>query len=29
MFPEDHLWWAADAFIDLDDAIRDELADQD
>ncbi len=29
MYPEDHLWWAAEAFTDLDDAIRDELADRD
>lgn len=28
MYPEDHLWWAADAFVELDDAIRDELADR-
>jgi len=27
MYPEDHLWWAAEAFVDLDEAIRDELAD--
>jgi hypothetical protein len=28
-YPEDHLWWAAEAFVELDDAIRDELADRD
>jgi len=29
MYPEDHLWWAAEAFVELDDAIRDELTDRD
>ena len=29
MYPEDHLWWAAEAFLDLDEAIRGELADRD
>jgi hypothetical protein len=29
MEPEDHLWWAGEAFVELDDAIRDELADRD
>lgn len=27
--PEDHLWWAAEAFRELDEAIRDEQADRD
>jgi hypothetical protein len=29
MYPEDHLWWAAEAFRELDEAVRDELSDRD
>ena len=29
MYPEDHLWWAAEAFRELDDAMRDEQSDRD
>lgn len=28
MYPEDHLWWAAEAFRELDEAVRDELSDR-
>ncbi len=29
MYPEDHLWWAAEAFRELDEAVRDELSECD